>query len=266
MSDLDSKRPDADEVSGQDIGDKREQVMQPDEGGPAGGAAPAPEAEQAEGAAPSGEAAPEAPAEGGKKGRKAKKEKKKLLWWQEALSWLGYLLAAVVLAGLFRGLLFEPVRVDGGSMLGTLHDKEVMIVTKPRVLLGDLRRGDIVVCRFPNRISREWKLHLAAPLDLTLTSHVLFVKRLVALPGDTVAVMNGKLYINDELVEESYVEPERMGGSSSPRYTLQEDEYFVLGDNRANSQDSRYYGPITREMIVGHPRLVVLPLNRIRSL
>lgn len=259
MSDIEHREPDAQQAPDRDTEDKREKTMKPDE------SAPTDQASEADsGAEPSQTQAPEAETDGKKKGKK--KEKKKLLWWQEVLSWIGYLLAAVVLAGLFRGLLLEPVRVDGGSMLGTLHDKEVMIVTKPRVLMGDLKRGDIVVCRFPNRIRWQHRLQLAAPLDLTISDHVLFVKRLVALPGDTVAVMNGRLYINDELVEESYVEPERMGGSSSPRYTLQENEYFVLGDNRANSQDSRYYGPITKQMIVGHPRLVVLPFSNFRSL
>ncbi len=198
-----------------------------------------------------------------KKGKKDKKEKKKLVWWQEILSWLAYLLAAVVLAMLIRGLLLEPVRVDGHSMDNTLTDGEVMLVTKPAVLLGNLQRGDVVIVRFPGR-NKTSTFQLAAPLDLSLTSHVLFVKRLVALPGDAVAVVDGKLYVNDSLVEEPYIDyPPR---ADYQRRVLGDNQYMVMGDNRGNSHDSRAsdVGPITKDMIVGHAKLVILPLNKIR--
>lgn len=198
-------------------------------------------------------------------GKKPKKVKKKKTVWQEILSWVLTLLAAVAIALPVRALLFEPVRVDGRSMDHTLADGEVMIVTKPAVLMGKLKHGDIVICRFPKRVAWEKTIHLGAPLDLGLKSHVLFVKRLVGLPGDSVAVVDGHLYLNDQLVQEDYVTPSQFGGNY-PRRTLGENEYFVLGDNRANSQDSRFYGPISRDMIVGHPKLVLLPLNKIRAL
>lgn len=199
----------------------------------------------------------------GKDNKKGRKEKKKLVWWQELLSWIGYLLAAVVLAMLIRGLLAEPVRVDGHSMDNTLADGEVMLVTKPKMLLNRLERGDVVIVRFPNR-NKVSTFHLAAPLDISLTSHVLFVKRLVALPGDAVAMLDGRLYVNDSLVEEPYVTYPASG--DYPRRVLGENEYMVMGDNRANSHDSRSsdVGPITRDMIVGHAALVILPLNKIR--
>lgn len=245
MSEHDQDRPQESAAHQDQPPDPREQTMQPDEDSPVA------ETEQDK----------QPPA---KKGKKAKKEKQKKTVVQEILSWVWLLLAAVVLAGLIRGLIAEPVKVDGKSMLSTLNDKEVMLVTKPELLLGRLNRGDVIICRFPNRLQWDVKLQVAAPLDLRLTQHLLFVKRLVALPGDTVAVLEGRLYIDDQLVDEPYIDPERWGGSSFPRYTLKANEYFVLGDNRANSQDSRYYGPITRDMIVGHPKLVILPLSAIR--
>ena len=198
-------------------------------------------------------------------GGKVKKEKKKKTVWQEILSWVLTLLAAVVIASLVRLLIFEPVRVDGGSMNTTLKNGEVMLVTKPEVLFHRLERGDVIICRFPDRNSIS-KLQIAAPLDISLVSHTLFVKRLVGLPGDTVAVQNGHLYLNDQMVDEPYVDEERFGGKAFERYTLGEDEYFVLGDNRAGSHDSRYaeVGPISGDMIVGHAKLVLLPLNKIR--
>lgn len=198
---------------------------------------------------------------------KAKKEKKKKTVWQEITSWVLTLLAAVVIASLVRLLIFEPVRVDGGSMDTTLKNGEVMLVTKPEVLLGKLNRGDVIICRFPDR-SKVAKLTIAAPLDISLISHTLFVKRLVALPGDTIAVQKGHLYLNDMITDEPYIDEERFGGKAFERYTLGEDEYFVMGDNRSGSHDSRYaeVGPISRDMIVGHAKLVLLPLNKIRTI
>ncbi len=198
------------------------------------------------------------------KGKK-KKEKKKKTVGQEILSWVGAILGAVVLAMSIRALLIEPVRVDGGSMNNTLKDGEVMLVTKPEVLLGNLKRGDIVICRFPGR-NQHRTLHLGAPLDLDVVTHTLFVKRLVALPGDTVEVSAGVLYINDQPVDEPYVDyPARV---NYPKTLMGENQYMVMGDNRAGSHDSRSadVGPITKDMIVGRPRLVILPFGSFRGI
>lgn len=199
------------------------------------------------------------------KTKRDKKEKKKRTVWQEILSWVGTLLLAVVIAMTIRALLFEPIRVDGESMLETLQDGEIVLVTKPGVLLGRLNRGDVVICRYPNR-NKTRALHLGAPLDFQLVQHELFVKRLVALPGDSVAVMNGKLYVNDSLVIEEYIDYPPV--TDFPRVTLEENEYMVMGDNRRSSHDSRSrdVGPISRDMIVGKASYVLLPLNRIRPI
>ncbi len=195
--------------------------------------------------------------------KKGKKEKKKKTVGQEILSWVWLLLAAVVIAGLIRFFIFEPVRVQGRSMQETLQDGEVMLVTKPEVLLGNLDRGDVVIVRFPGRNSTT-SFPLGAPLDVGLTSHTLFVKRLVALPGDAVAIMDGQLYVNDKPVEETYIT--HHSNDNYPRTVLGDNQYFVMGDNRSNSHDSRAadVGPLSRDMIVGHPKLVLLPLNKIR--
>ena len=194
-----------------------------------------------------------------------KKEKKKKTVGQEILSWVGLLLLAVVIAMTFRALLAEPIRVDGRSMLETLQDGEIVLVTKPAVLLNKLQRGDVVIVRFPNR-NKAVNLHLGAPLDLAFVQHELFVKRLVALPGDSVAVLNGVLYVNDQAVAEDFIDyPARM---DYPRRVLGDNQYMVMGDNRASSHDSRSQdvGPISRDMIVGKASLVLLPLNKIRTI
>ena len=218
------------------------------------------------------EAAPAAPAEeqpaetqAGSDRKRKKKEKKKKTLGQEILSWVGTLLLSVVLAMTIRALLFEPIRVDGKSMLETLQDGEIVLVTKPSVLLGNFKRGEVVICRFPGRNTPR-SVHLGAPLDLQFVQHELFVKRLVALPGDSVAVQDGKLYVNDALVQEDYIVYPPM--QNFGRVVLGEDQYMVMGDNRASSHDSRSrdVGPISRDMIVGKAVYVLLPLNKIRPI
>ena len=184
---------------------------------------------------------------------------------QEILSWVLTLLAAVAIAMTVRYFVFEPVRVDGHSMDTTLADKEVMLVTKPEVLLGKLKHGDVVVVRFPDRFTQA-TLRLGAPIDISLSSHTLFVKRLVGLPGDVIAVQGGHLYLNDQPVDEPYVDEDKFGGRDFARYNLKEDEYFVMGDNRANSNDSRSVGPLSYDMIVGHAKMVLLPVGKLRTI
>ncbi|MGI6689074.1 MAG: signal peptidase I [Christensenellales bacterium] len=196
---------------------------------------------------------------------KKKKEKKKKTVGQEIVSWVVTLLLAVIIAMSIRALLFEPIKVDGESMINTLQNGEIVLVTKPDVLMNKLSRGDVVICRFPNR-NKATTFRLGAPLDIAIVGHELFVKRLVALPGDSVAVMDGKLYVNDAPVEEDYID--YPGHADYPRRVLGEDEYMVMGDNRASSHDSRSrdVGPISRDMIVGHAAYVLFPLNRMRTI
>ena len=173
----------------------------------------------------------------------------------------------MAIAATVRYFVFEPVRVDGHSMDTTLADKEVMLVTKPEVLLGKLKHGDVVVVRFPDRFTQA-TLRLGAPIDISLSSHTLFVKRLVGLPGDVIAVQGGHLYLNDQPVDEPYIDEDKFGGRDFARYTLKEDEYFVMGDNRANSNDSRSpsVGPLSYDMIVGHAKMVLLPVGKLRTI
>ncbi|HOQ63412.1 MAG TPA: signal peptidase I [Clostridia bacterium] len=196
--------------------------------------------------------------------KKRKKDKKKKTVGQEILSWVGTLLLAVVIAMTIRIFLAEPIRVDGRSMEQTLHDGEIVLVTKPAVLLGKLNRGDVVIVRYPGR-NEVTSLRIWGPLDINFVKHQMFVKRLVALPGDSVAILNGTLYVNDKAVEEPYIVYQAR--ADYKRTVLGENQYMVIGDNRANSHDSRSndVGPISKDMIVGKASLVLLPLNHIRT-
>ena len=180
------------------------------------------------------------------KGKKNKKVKPKKPLWREILEWIGTLALAVVIALTVRTLIFEPVKVDGRSMDATLKNGEIMFVTKPEYLAGDPERFDVVICHYPNRGNTN------------------FVKRVVGLPGDVVEVSGGYLYVNGEKYEEEYI-THRPDYTMAP-YTVPEGQYFVLGDNRSNSNDSHLIGPIARDMIKGKVRWVIYPFDAMRTI
>ncbi len=182
--------------------------------------------------------------QGGLREADAKKQKKAKLV-REVRDWVRTLVTAGAIALFITTLIAAPVRVEGTSMMNTLHDNDFMIVTKFEYLLGDPQRFDVVTCHYPDR---------------GMTS---FVKRIVGIPGDTVAIHDGLLYVNGEAVDEPYI-------TNRPNYEMEEvtvDEgcYFVLGDNRPSSNDSHYVGQLTRGQITGKVRCVAWPLSDMRA-
>lgn len=185
------------------------------------------------------------------KGKKNKKDKPKKPLWREILEWIGTLALAVVIAFAVRFFFFEPVKVDGRSMDATLKNGEIMLVTKMEYHLGDPERFDVVICHYPDR------------------GKVNFVKRVVGLPGDTVEMKDGYLYVNGIKYEEEYLvhRPDyRYIYDGMTSYTVPEGMYFVLGDNRSNSNDSHIIGPISRKMIKGKVQYVFFPFDQIREI
>ena len=179
---------------------------------------------------------------------KKKKDVKK-----EILSWILTLGSAVIIALLIRTFLFEPIRVDGNSMNDTLANGEIMFVTKPEYWFGDPQAGDVVICRYPGRTEY-------------------FVKRLMGVPGDEIEIKSNVVYRNGQALDEPYLTPSRNSdGFSMAPYRLEEGQYFVMGDNRNNSHDSRNYyshtkpAALTRDQIVGHVRFVLFPFDKIRN-
>lgn len=144
-----------------------------------------------------------------------------------------YIIILVVVI-LIRTFIVTPVRVNGPSMDTTLKDKEIMILNK----LAPLKRGKIVV------------------VDIK-TEKV--IKRLIGLPGDSIYCSDNKLYINDELYEEDYTSSKT---SDFAKIYLKEDEYFVLGDNRIVSMDSRSFGSVSKDQILGVSDFVLFPFNK----
>lgn len=191
-----------------------------------------------------------------------KKEKVKKSIGREILEWVMVIVVAVAVALCIRTFGFTFVGVDGVSMNDTLQNKEVMLVTKMDYLMGEPQRFDVVICHYPNRVRAGW-FGIQEPTD--------FVKRIVGLPGDTVEILEGYLYVNGTKYDEPYINDEyRVRGGSDgytfPAYTVPEGCYFVMGDHRNNSNDSRAQGPLTRDMIVGHARQIVFPFNAWRSI
>jgi len=203
---------------------------------------------------------------------KQENEKGKKTLAREILGWILTVVAAVVIALPIRAFGFELVRVDGESMDDTLANGEIMFVTKydytsvwlslpwqdaeskenaARVTAGgNPQRFDVVICRYPGRGDTN------------------FVKRVVGLPGDTVEIRNGWLFINGEKVDEPYISDEYRNGrlNTYGPCTVPDGAYFVLGDHRNNSNDSRSQGPIPRNMIIGHARTVLYPFSEIRGI
>ncbi|MBQ7849130.1 MAG: signal peptidase I [Clostridia bacterium] len=170
------------------------------------------------------------------------------------MSDLLYLLAAALTALLLRTFVLSIVRIRGHSMLSTLHDRDIAFVWRLPYLLGRPRRFDVVICRYPGRRLKR--------LPFLPQS---FVKRVIGLPGETLEVIGGVLHIDGHPVPEPFLDPERTRFfRDRPPVTLGPDEYFVMGDNRDSSNDSRRVGPLRRRAIVGRVVCILFPLRRIR--
>lgn len=194
---------------------------------------------------------PASPAETQKKAtpEKAGKEKQKKSLQREIFEWIMVFVVAAALAFVVRTFIFEPVRVDGQSMLNTLENNEFMIATKFDYLLGDPERFDIVICDYPNTDDGMYR-----------------VKRVIGLPGETIELRLGELYVDGGHVEQNFdMTPNE---TNFGPFTVPENAYFVMGDNRNNSKDSRnpLVGALDRSMIKGHVRAVVFPLGCMRLL
>jgi len=122
--------------------------------------------------------------------------------------------------------------VDGSSMEPNFHSGQLLIVNRLAYRFGALERGDVIVFRFPGNTTDD------------------YIKRIVGLPGEQIAIRDGKVYVNDQLLDEPYLDPNTVlpyGGE----WVVPADSYFVMGDNRAHSSDSRSWGPLGKEFVIG---------------
>ena len=175
------------------------------------------------------------------------KEQPKKSIKREIFEWIMVFVVAAAMAFVVRTFIFEPVRVDGASMMDTLVDGEYMIATKFDYLFGDPERFDVVICNYPNTTDGMYR-----------------VKRVIGMPGETIQLMAGELYIDGQHVEQNF-DMHSVTDNFGP-FTVPQDHYFVIGDNRNNSKDSRsiMVGPLKRSEIKGHVRAVVFPFGDMR--
>ncbi len=156
------------------------------------------------------------------------------------------LLVSVVLAIIIILFLYQPVKVEGTSMMPLLEDQERIFINKflYQWNISKIERLDLVVFYFPNDTSKS------------------YIKRVIGVPGDRVEVRSGDVYINGRKVEEPYVPAEYHDHVSFPNSVLPADQYFVMGDHRISSNDSRAWGYVPRDHIYGKAVFVYWPLER----
>ncbi len=164
---------------------------------------------------------------------------------REILSWVAVFIGAIGVAALLQFYVLEPLRVDGQSMSQTLLHNEFILVSKADYWQQEPSRLDVVICRYPGREDT-------------------YVKRVVGIPGDTVEVQKEVVLVNGVQLHEDYIT--YPADYAFGPITLGADEFFVLGDNRIHSTDSHIIGPINREAILGRVRLVIYPLDKIRTI
>lgn len=177
--------------------------------------------------------------------------------------WVDSIVVALILALLIRTFIVQAFKIPTGSMRMTLIEGDRILVNKlaygPKIPFSNFRlpgytkpkRGDVVVFTYPEDPKRD------------------FIKRLIALSGQTVEIKNGRTYINGEIVDDPvirdvYYYNRGAYGGQNQKIVVPEDAYYVLGDNSASSKDSRYWGFVKKDLLIGKAQVIYWPLNRIR--
>jgi signal peptidase I len=162
--------------------------------------------------------------------------------------WLRDLLVAATASVLIIVFLYQPVRVEGTSMLPRLEDSDRLFINKFVYHVSSIERGDVVVFHYPRN------------------PELSYIKRVIALPGDRLRIDHGRVFVNGQLLREPYV-PERFTDDrSQPEMVLLPHQYWVMGDHRSISSDSRDFGPVDRELIYGKAAFVYWPVEQIGAI
>jgi signal peptidase I len=155
--------------------------------------------------------------------------------------WMRDLLISAAASVLIITFLYQPVRVEGTSMLPRLEDRDRLFINKFVYQFEKIERGDVVVFHYPRDPSKS------------------YIKRVIALPGDRIRVDRGEVWLNDRQLDESYVPDEYRDGRSMAEMVVPDDCYFMMGDHRSISSDSREFGPVERSLIYGKAVFVYWP-------
>jgi signal peptidase I len=155
--------------------------------------------------------------------------------------WVRDLVISAAASILIITFLYQPVRVEGTSMLPRLEDSDRMFINKFVYHFSAIERGDVVVFRYPRDVEKS------------------YIKRVIALPGDRLRIDRGKVLVNGKAIDEPYVPDEYRDARSMMEIVVPEGEFFMMGDHRSISSDSREFGPVERGLIYGKASFVYWP-------
>jgi len=175
-------------------------------------------------------------------------ERKPVRFLTALAGWSRDLLVSLLVAAFIIIFLYQPVKVEGTSMLPGLDDQERIFINKFVYRMEPIDRGDIVVFRYPGDTSKS------------------YIKRVIAVGGDRVRIDQGAVYVNDQRVREAYVPEQYRDARSYPETVIAPNSYFVLGDHRSSSSDSRDFGPVQRDFIYGKAVFVYWPMDKLGAL
>ncbi len=162
-----------------------------------------------------------------------------------SVGWITLLIIAGL--ALTKHFVFDILPIKGKSMYPNFHDKDIVVLNKISYVLGEPKRGDSVVLRFPGD-----------------PDHQRYIKRLIGLPGEKLSIHDGKVFINNKELFESYLDPS-ITTYPATEITLQSGEFYLLGDNRDVSSDSRIWGVASRSDFIGKAFFIIYPKNRLTA-
>ena len=162
--------------------------------------------------------------------------------------WARDLLVSLAISAFIIIFLYQPVKVEGTSMMPGLEDQERIFVNKFVYRWEPIQRGDIVVFRYPRDTSKS------------------YIKRVIGVAGDHIRIENGQVFVNNEALDEDYVPSEYADARSYPEVVVPRNSYFVLGDHRTMSNDSRDFGPVNERYIYGKAVFGYWPMEKLGRL
>jgi len=162
--------------------------------------------------------------------------------------WARDLLVSLAISAFIIIFLYQPVKVEGVSMMPGLEDQERIFVNKFVYRWEPIERGDIIVFRYPRDPSKS------------------YIKRVIGVAGDRVRIVNGQVYVNGEALDEDYVPSDYADGRSYPELVVPRNSYFVLGDHRTMSSDSREFGSVNDRYIYGKAVFGYWPMEKLGRL